>query len=124
MALLGLSTGTRPCSMRALGPINCSGLSVKAGAALLLLPLLHGLLQRALETLRQRVARQPPRASGEGAAVGEVVAVQKYGAGDLLEIRPATGGATILVPFTEDIVPEVDMAAGWLLVVPPEGLLD
>ena len=38
--------------------------------------------------------------SADGAALGQVVAVQNYGAGDLLEVRPATGGATVLVPFT------------------------
>ncbi len=50
--------------------------------------------------------------------------MQNYGAGDLLEVRPATGGKTVLVPFTEAIVPDVDIEAGWLLVVPPEGLFE
>lgn len=62
--------------------------------------------------------------SEEGAALGQVVSVQNYGAGDLLEVRPATGGKTVLVPFTEAIVPDVDIEAGWLLVVPPEGLFE
>lgn len=60
----------------------------------------------------------------EGAALGQVVSVQNYGAGDLLEIRPATGGPTVLVPFTEEIVPDIDMEAGWLLMLPPEGLFE
>lgn len=50
--------------------------------------------------------------SAQGAALGQVVAVQNYGAGDLLELRPATGGDTVLVPFTEAIVPEVDVEGG------------
>ena len=62
--------------------------------------------------------------SEEGAALGQVVSVQNYGAGDLLEVRPATGGKTVLVPFTEAIVPDVDIEAGWLLIVPPEGLFE
>ena len=61
---------------------------------------------------------------GRGAALGEIVAVPNYGAGDLLEIRPSDGGATVLVPFTEEVVPDVDLASGWLLVVPPEGLFE
>ncbi|MCG8558267.1 MAG: ribosome maturation factor RimM [Hyphomicrobiales bacterium] len=59
-----------------------------------------------------------------GAAFGTIVAVQNYGAGDLLEIRPATGGPTVLLPFTAEVVPDVDPEAGWVLVDPPEGLID
>lgn len=62
--------------------------------------------------------------SEEGAAFGQVISVQNFGACDLLEIRPATGGKTVLVPFTEVIVPDVDIEAGWLLIVPPEGLFE
>jgi 16S rRNA processing protein RimM len=57
-------------------------------------------------------------------AVGTVIAVHNFGAGDLLEIRPASGGATLLIPFTRDTVPEVDVEGGWLKVVPPDGLLE
>lgn len=62
--------------------------------------------------------------SVDGAALGQVVAVQNYGAGDLLEVRPATGGKTVLVPFTEETVPEIDLGAGWMIMVPPEGLFE
>jgi 16S rRNA processing protein RimM len=61
---------------------------------------------------------------GEGAAIGTVIAVHNFGAGDLLEIRPASGGATALMPFTRETVPEVDVEGGWLRVVPPEGLFE
>jgi 16S rRNA processing protein RimM len=60
--------------------------------------------------------------NADGAALGQIVAVQNYGAGDLLEVRPATGGPTVLVPFTKDIVPDIDRDAGWLLMLPPEGI--
>jgi 16S rRNA processing protein RimM len=60
----------------------------------------------------------------EGAQIGTVIAVHNFGAGDLLEIRPASGAATVLVPFTRDTVPEVDVEGGWLRIVPPEGLLE
>ena len=59
-----------------------------------------------------------------GSALGQVVAVQNFGAGDLLEVRPATGGATVLVPFTQEIVPDIDRQAGWLLMLPPEGIFE
>lgn len=45
--------------------------------------------------------------SDEGEALGEVVSVENYGAGDLLEIeRP--GGKRFLVPMIEAAVPEWD----------------
>ncbi len=59
-----------------------------------------------------------------GSALGQVVAVQNFGAGDLLEVRPATGGATVLVPFTREIVPDIDKEAGWLLMLAPEGIFE
>jgi 16S rRNA processing protein RimM len=60
---------------------------------------------------------------GDGARLGEVRAVHDFGAGDTLEIaRPE--GQPVMVPFTRAIVPVVDMAAGRLVVDPPEGLLD
>lgn len=62
--------------------------------------------------------------SADGAAIGQIVAVQNFGAGDLLEVRPATGGKTVLVPFTQNIVPDIDLEGGWLLMIPPEGLFD
>lgn len=55
----------------------------------------------------------------EGAEVGTVIAVQNYGAGDLVEIAPPRG-PTILVPFTQSAVPEIDLAARRVVVVPPK----
>ena len=51
----------------------------------------------------------------DGKPVGEIVAVQNYGAGDLLEIRLSGGtGQTQLVPFTDAHVPEVKSRRdGW-----------
>ncbi|MHA1164255.1 MAG: ribosome maturation factor RimM [Alphaproteobacteria bacterium] len=59
-----------------------------------------------------------------GSALGQVVSVQNFGAGDLLEVRPCTGGATVLVPFTQEIVPDIDREAGWLLMLAPEGIFE
>jgi 16S rRNA processing protein RimM len=60
----------------------------------------------------------------DGAPLGEVVAIQNFGAGDLLEVNPIGGGATVLVPFTRDTVPEIDVEGGRLTLVPPEGLFE
>ena len=56
----------------------------------------------------------------DGATIGSVVAVQNYGAGDLLEIRRDGVKATDLVPFTRAAVPAIDFKAGQLVVVMPE----
>jgi 16S rRNA processing protein RimM len=62
--------------------------------------------------------------SQDGAQLGEIVAIQNFGAGDLLEVKPKCGGATVLVPFTRDTVPEIDAEGGRLTLVPPEGLFE
>ena len=54
----------------------------------------------------------------DGAALGTVTAIYNFGAGDLLEITP-DGGEPMLVPFSEDTVPTVDIAKGRIVVVPP-----
>ncbi|MDO1559421.1 ribosome maturation factor RimM [Brevundimonas sp. 2R-24] len=58
--------------------------------------------------------------SPEGEALGQVKAVQNFGAGDILEIAPAEGGPTWYLPFTRAAVPEVRIAEGWLTAVRPE----
>ncbi len=52
----------------------------------------------------------------DGAAIGRVRAVQNFGAGDLLEIAPAAGGPTLLLPFTDATVPVVDVPGGRVVV--------
>ena len=56
-------------------------------------------------------------AVADGAELGRVTVVHDYGAGASLEIVGT--GAPLLVPFTRACVPEVDLAAGRLVVVPP-----
>jgi 16S rRNA processing protein RimM len=55
----------------------------------------------------------------DGKRIGGIVAVQNYGAGDLLEIRLAGARQTELIPFTDAHVPEVDIATGRVVVVLP-----
>jgi 16S rRNA processing protein RimM len=60
----------------------------------------------------------------EGNLVGTVSDVLHHGQ-DLLVVRQARGSAAeALVPFVAAIVPEVDIAAGRLIIDPPPGLLD
>ncbi|RUT30036.1 ribosome maturation factor RimM [Arsenicitalea aurantiaca] len=54
----------------------------------------------------------------DGTVLGSVIAVQNFGADDLLEIRQ-TGGGTRLLPFTRAVVPQIDLASGYLVVEPP-----
>jgi len=51
-----------------------------------------------------------------GNSLGTVVAIHNFGAGDLIEVRPETGGDTELIPFDETNVPVVDVAAGRMVV--------
>lgn len=55
----------------------------------------------------------------DGQKLGDVVSVQNFGAGDLLEIRLADSRKTGFVPFTAECVPHVDVKGGRLTVVPP-----
>jgi 16S rRNA processing protein RimM len=58
-----------------------------------------------------------------GRTIGSVVAVHNFGAGDILEIAPAAGGDTVMLPFSTAVVPHVEIAAGRIVVEMPEGLL-
>jgi 16S rRNA processing protein RimM len=59
----------------------------------------------------------------EGKALGTIAAVHNFGAGDLLEIRPAGSQDSVMVPFTADTVPLVDVARG-RIVLDTEGVFD
>jgi len=59
----------------------------------------------------------------DGTVLGRVRAVHEYGAGDSIEVLRDDGG-TVLVPFTRAAVPKVDLAAGLVVIDPPDGLLD
>lgn len=53
-----------------------------------------------------------------GASLGKVIAVHNFGAGDILEIVPPQG-ATLMLPFTNAVVPHVDVAGGTVTIDPP-----
>jgi 16S rRNA processing protein RimM len=59
-----------------------------------------------------------------GVKFGTVVAVPNFGAGDLIEIRRDGIEETVLVPFTQDYVPAVDLAKRKIVIDLPETWLD
>lgn len=60
--------------------------------------------------------------SGEN--VGTVVAVQNFGAGDLIEVRLHGEPQTEYIPFTDAFVPVVDVPAGHVVVIMPASTPD
>jgi 16S rRNA processing protein RimM len=58
-----------------------------------------------------------------GTKVGTVAEVVHGPGGDLLVLN-LTDGREVLVPFVHEIVPEVDIPGGRVLLDPPEGLLE
>jgi 16S rRNA processing protein RimM len=55
----------------------------------------------------------------DGTPIGKVHALHNFGAGDIIEIMPAGGGAAMMLPFTDTTVPTVDIAAKKIVVVQP-----
>jgi 16S rRNA processing protein RimM len=55
-----------------------------------------------------------------GEMLGKVLAVHNHGAGDIIEISSIRHKSALLLPFTKAIVPNVDLAAGRLIVDLPE----
>jgi 16S rRNA processing protein RimM len=55
----------------------------------------------------------------DGSLYGTVRALHDFGAGDVIEIGLAEGG-TVVLPFTRAVVPEIDLEAGRVTIVPPE----
>jgi 16S rRNA processing protein RimM len=58
-----------------------------------------------------------------GAPVGRVRAVHDFGAGDMLEIVGPGLSQPVMLPFTREAAPTVDLAAGRIVADPPPGLL-
>ena len=61
--------------------------------------------------------------TADGTVVGAVDDVLHSGQ-DVLVVRSSSGSGEILIPFVKDIVPEVDVASGVIVITPPPGLLN
>ncbi len=64
----------------------------------------------------------------DGQSLGRVSAIHNFGAGDVLEIAGQAGdaideGETVMVPFTLEAVPAIDLEGGRVVVAPPPGLI-
>jgi 16S rRNA processing protein RimM len=59
----------------------------------------------------------------DGEKVGEIIRVSHGPGADMLIVARPDGRQT-LIPFVKVIVPDVDLAAGRVVITPPEGLLD
>lgn len=57
-----------------------------------------------------------------GTTLGTVKNVMDHGAGDLLEIIVPGASDTVLLPFTQAVVPTVDLTAKRIVADPPDGL--
>ena len=55
----------------------------------------------------------------DGAELGTVSALHNFGAGDVIEIKPTGGGEPLLLPFTDAVVPTIDLEAKQIVVVLP-----
>jgi 16S rRNA processing protein RimM len=55
-----------------------------------------------------------------GALIGKVSGIYNHGAGDIVEISPTGHKSALLLPFTTAIVPNVDLAAGRMVVNLPD----
>jgi 16S rRNA processing protein RimM len=54
-----------------------------------------------------------------GESLGRVIAIHNFGAGDIIEIAPPHG-ATMLLPFTNAVVPTVDLGGGRVVIELPK----
>ncbi len=52
--------------------------------------------------------------------LGRIIAMHNFGAGDIIEIATDNGGETKLLPFTNAVVPTVDLAARRVVIVLPD----
>jgi 16S rRNA processing protein RimM len=64
-----------------------------------------------------------PAATVDGKRLGKVAALHNFGAGAVLEVELKRGNS-VMFPFTDRVVPVVDLDAGTVVIDPPVGWLD
>lgn len=60
--------------------------------------------------------------TSQGLKMGTVMAVEDYGAGAILEIAPQDGGESFFLPFKRSFVPDIDIAGGNVVILPPDDI--
>ncbi|WP_316201917.1 MULTISPECIES: ribosome maturation factor RimM [unclassified Bradyrhizobium] len=56
--------------------------------------------------------------TADGAQLGRVLTIHNFGAGDIIEIAPPSG-STLMLPFTNAVVPTVDLVGGRVIIELP-----
>ena len=59
----------------------------------------------------------------DGTNLGEVVALYNFGAGEIIEVKPASGNS-VMLPFADESVVSVDIPNRLVVLAPPAGFLD
>ena len=59
----------------------------------------------------------------DGTNLGEVLALYNFGAGEIIEVKPASG-TSVMLPFAGESVVTVDIPNRRVVLAPPAGLLD
>ncbi len=59
-----------------------------------------------------------------GDALGKVTGLQTMPTQDLLFFELASNGEKVMIPMVEELVPEIDLDEGFVLIDPPAGLLE
>ena len=59
----------------------------------------------------------------DGRDWGKVIAFHDFGAGSVMEVSGGSSRTTVMLPFTDETVPEIDVAGGKVVIEPPAGLL-
>lgn len=52
--------------------------------------------------------------------IGMVLSVENFGASDLLDIKPKDGGQSFYIPFTDDVVLNIDLEKGQIILRLPQ----
>mgnify|MGYP003115018998 FL=1 len=60
----------------------------------------------------------------DGAMLGTISAIENFGSDDLLDIKLAETRKSVYLPFTKAVVPDLHIADGYIVAVPPEGWLE
>ncbi|MBA2126167.1 16S rRNA processing protein RimM [Hyphomicrobium methylovorum] len=55
----------------------------------------------------------------DGSALGEIVSMQNFGGGDLLELKPASGAPSEFIPFETQWVPTIDLEQRTAVIIIP-----
>ena len=59
----------------------------------------------------------------DGVAIGVIVGLHDFGAGDIIEIKPPSG-PTMMLPFAPEYRDEVRLEEGFVTLLPPQGMME